>query len=526
MAKLWGKEIMVDEQVSLLEDFSSYIEKSMLENITSFKSIMIHRKAGCLNEVCDFLVKLLPKVCDEVGKYLVKNKLMNPPNWEIFLKERLKLATEAGKLLHSYYDSCFQMCASQYTMQCQATYEQELAKQDGLGFGIISSSLAAHLVYAAQSVHKEKENEKRASEAAAKIMRSSSPIDRADQILISFYYKKFEPFAIDFIIGFYSDVEMLIFDGLGIEKETLDNNKVLSGNELLGITEENHRACITASLSKYPFNGDALFWAIRYNDVDELIEFCTANILVRKKYLYAIKQSAVVYLKKQKENADLYNRDSLTEDIVELLHRIKAFLSDERMNGASVYDNIIQEVYGETINLLCQKMDTLIKIKNSSSALCEYAKEHSTIDVSSMDLKLLQRFNAIFGIKKTRVIIDSLPNESEAFDEMLSSLRKEVKNTHRKHQEVEKQRQQREFELAEQKKKEIERATLAKKKQDSIVAIIVGCAILAFGIFLLALETFFLGIVFFVTGSFCIINGFYNLMGAIKGLKDFDKEKK
>ena len=62
MAKLWGKEIAVDEQVSLLEDFSSYLETSMLVTIEKFKSIIIIQKMGWLNDARDFLPNVLPEI--------------------------------------------------------------------------------------------------------------------------------------------------------------------------------------------------------------------------------------------------------------------------------------------------------------------------------------------------------------------------------------------------------------------------------------------------------------------------------
>ena len=247
MAKLWGKEISVDEQVSLLEDFSSYLEVSMLVTIEKFKAISILQKPGWLNDACDFLSNLMPDICDEVGQCLVQSKLMNQPNWKIFLKDRLELATQAGQLLHSYHDDCIQTCISQYQMQYQATYEQQLARQDGLGFGIISNSLAAHLVYAAQSARKDVENERKAREATEKIMHTSSPIDRAVQMTIAFYHKTFDPFAVDFIISFYSDIENLVYDGLGVKKELLDNNKIISPDEFIGGGSEDF-SCFAAKL--------------------------------------------------------------------------------------------------------------------------------------------------------------------------------------------------------------------------------------------------------------------------------------
>ena len=495
MAKLWGKEITVDEQISLLEDFSSYLEVSMLVTIEKFKSIIILQKMGWLNDARDFLVKTLPEVCDEVGGYLVKSRLMNPPNWKIFLKDRLEIAKEAGQAIYSYHEKCFQICASQYQQQYQATYEQELAKQDGLGFGIISSSLAAHLVYAAQSASKERQNEKKASEAADKIMHSSlGPVEKAGKMTIAFYHEKFDPFVVEFLIGFYSDIERLIYDGLEIDKEVLDNNKTLSDNELSDITEDNHRERITTSLSIYPFNGDAMFWAVRYDDAgNELIEFCSNNLLLLPKYLVSFEQSAIAYLKKQKEKADLYNRDPLTEDIIQLLQRIRAFLTDERMYGASTYDNIVQEVYGEKIDFTYHKFETLVKIKKTPSSLSSYAKEHKIINVSSNDFETLQKYNSIFGTSKIREIFSVIPNEVEAFTTMLSVLSAELREEHEKHQEAERQRKQRERERAEQERKaeeqrqaelkrqqELEKAKTIKRIAIIVPLIIIGIVLLVF----------------------------------------------
>ena len=502
MAKLWDKEITVDEQISLLEDFSSYLEVSMLVTIEKFKSIIILQKMGWLNDARDFLTNTLPEVCDEVGQYLVKSRLMNPPNWKIFLKDRLEIAKEAGQTIYSYHEKCFQICASQYQQQYQATYEQELAKQDGLGFGIISSSLAAHLVYAAQSASKERANEKKASEAADRIMHSSlSPFDKAAQMTIAFYHEKFDPFVNEFLISFYSDIERLIYDGLEIDKEVLDHSKTLSGNELSDITEDNHRERITASLSIYPFNGDAMFWAVRYDDADdELIEFCSANPLLLHKYLVAIEQSAVAYLKKQKEKADLYNRDPLTEDIVQLLQRIRTFLADERMCGASTYDDIIQEVYGEKIDLVCQKFDTLIKIKNTPSALINYAKSNKSIYIAKNDFETLVKYNAVFRTSKIKEVFDVIPNTADAFDKMLLDLRETIQTENAQYQEAERQRKQRERELAEQKRKEEEQRKEAErqaelerqeqlKKKIKKVAVIITPIVSAIIIFIILLNS-------------------------------------
>ena len=501
MAKLWDKEITVDEQISLLEDFSSYLEVSMLVTIEKFKSIIIIQKAGWLNDARDFLTDTLPDICDEVGEYLIKSRLMNPPNWKIFLKDRMEIATEAGRLIYSYHEDCCNSCISQYQMQYQATYEQQLARQEGLGFGIISNSLAAHLVYAAQSARKDIENEKKAQEATDKIMHASSPIERAAQMTIAFYHKTFDPFVVDFLVSFYSDLEKLIYDGLDISKEELDNNKTLSENELSSISGENHRECITASLSKYPFNGNALFWAIKYDDAgDELIEFCSANPLVLPKYLVAIEQSAVAYLKKQKEKADLYNRDPLTDEVIQLLLRIKTFLTDKRMHGISTYDSIIQDVYGEQIDAVCQKFDTLVKVKKTPLALSNYAKDNKSIYINSNDFETLVKYNAIFGTSKLKDIFDIIPDDPNAFNKMLFDLRQAIQSENERHQEAERQRKQRERELAEQKRKEEEQRKEAErqaelerqeqlKKKIKKVAVIITPIVSALVIFIILLNS-------------------------------------
>ena len=458
MANLWGKEIVVNEQESVLEDFSLYLETSMLATIEIFKSIITIQKMGWLNDARDFLPNILPKICAEVEIFLVSNNLMNPPNWKIFLKDRLEIATEAGQLIHSYHEDCFKMCASQYHQQYQATYEQELAKQEGLGFGILSSSLAAHLVYAAQSARKEIENEKKASEAADRIMSTISPVDRAAQMTIAFYHKKFDPFVVDFLVNFYSDIEKLIYDGLDVDKERLENNKTLSENELLNITEANHREIITSSLSKHPFNGNALLWAIRYNDADDgLIKFCSESPRLIKKYLYAIEKSAIAFLKKQREKADLYNRDPLTDDVARLLQSLRAFLMDERVVGVSTYNNIVQEVYGDKIDSACKDFETLMRIKGSSTALIGYAKTNKTFTISANSFKTLKKYDTIFRVRKIRDILDNIPNEIDAFNQMILTLSEEIKTEYEKHQEAERNRKQEEFEKEERRKAEEQR---------------------------------------------------------------------
>ena len=469
MANLWGKEIVVNEQESLLEDFSLYLETSMLATIEIFKSIIIIQKMGWLNDARDFLPNTLPKICAEVENFLVSNKLMNPPNWKMFLKDRLEIATEAGQLIHSYHEDCFKMCASQYQQQYQATYEQELAKQDGLGFGILSSSLAAHLVYAAQSARKEIENEKKASEAADKIMSATSPVDRAAQMTIAFYHKKFDPFVVDFLVGFYSDIEKLIYDGLDVDKERLENNKTLSENELSNISADNHREIIATCLSKYPFNGNALLWAVRYDDAgDELIEFCSESPRLIKKYLYAIEESATAFLKKQREKADLYNRDPLTDDVIQILQNLRTFLKDERISGFSTYDSIIQEVYGDKIDFVCKDFETLERIKSSTSALSSYAKTRKTFSISQNSFETLQRYNTIFGISKIGDVLNFIPNEADSFNEMMAELSAEIKREYEKHQEAERKRKQKELEKAEQERKAEEQQKAEEQRQKDL----------------------------------------------------------
>ena len=224
MAILWEREFSINEQEYLMENFSSYLEISLKITIEKFKAIIALKKVGWLNDARDFLANTLPDICKDVGRYLMTSKIMNEPNWNIFLEDKLEIARKAGQLLYSYHDDCIKSCISQYQMQYKATYEQELAKQQGLGFGIISNSLVAHLVYAAQSVSKEMENEKKAKEAADRIMYASSPIDKATQMTIVFYHQTFDPFVINFLVSVYADIEKLIYNGVSDNGTNITRN--------------------------------------------------------------------------------------------------------------------------------------------------------------------------------------------------------------------------------------------------------------------------------------------------------------
>lgn len=465
MATLWSKEITVNEQENIMGDFSSYLETSLMITIEKFKSIIILQKPGWLNVARDFLAEILPDICKEIGKYLVSNKIMNEPNWNIFLKERLEIATKAGQLIYDYHHDCINSCISQYQMQYKSTYEQQLAKQDGLGFGIISNSLTAHLVYAAQSVSKERENEKIAKEAADRIMYAADPIDRAIQMTIVFYHETFDPFAVNFLINVYADIEKLIYDGVGIDKEKLENRKTLSESELSAINENNYKDKISTALSIYPFNGNALALAFKYDSVDdELIEFCSQSPKLLVNYVYTIGESVKAYLKKQKESAALYNRDPLTDDTIKYLHCVKTFFTDSRISATATYDKIIQEIYGSEIDSVCKKFETLIRVKTSSASLSGYAKTHKSISVSTSDFTMLEKYNNVFGTKKVENIISSLLGGDETFAEMVSKLNAQISAEYDKHKKEEQERKQRELEHqreVERKKNEI-KAEIAK----------------------------------------------------------------
>lgn len=435
------------EKEAKLLKFSTYLEVQAQLMVVDFDLILLEQKIGWLNVACSFLEENMTATCKKVGKYLKDNKIMNEPNWDIFLKDKIAVARKSSELLKNYYEECQRAAIAQQRNQCEMIYQNELSKMSGLGFGIISSSLTAHFLYAVQAAKKENDNKNKARAIANSSMSLPLILKNAANMLIEFYQASYEPFVMDFIANFFADIELLVYNGVGVDKAQLEQNKNSSISVLENVDQNNCKEKISLALSKYPFNGEAFVAAFQYGCVDnELISFCTQSKEALSEFITVISSAVRKHIEKHNDTQRMYNRDIITDDIVAFLGNVRSFLCDNNVSATNAYDKLVTDIYGDEINSICKKFEPIVKFVTTPSSLSTYAKTHKAINIQPNEYEELKKFASIFGTQKLKNIIQVLDSENADFMECLKKINIQLNQEHDKYIKAEQERKQKEFE--------------------------------------------------------------------------------
>ena len=303
---LWGSSIHFDKKVVQLKEFSAFLEKRAKKSAADFLTIGQQQRLGWLVVGADFLEKEMRQVCSEVGEYITANNILNNPNWELFLQPRILFAEASKQLILNLHETLIQACINNTEEQAQQAYRTSLANSEGLGFGIISNSMTAHFLYAMQAAQKERENEQAAQDAANRVRRNSSPVEKAGELTTKVYHETHEPFVLDSLAQFYGEVESFIYTGADYDKAALDAASKEATDIIAVADVENMKSAIVHALQKDVCCGEAVYAAIRYGLVDEnFVQFC--DYAPQKLLKNSIKPIAG-WQKKEKLTNQLYNR--------------------------------------------------------------------------------------------------------------------------------------------------------------------------------------------------------------------------
>lgn len=381
---LWGNVIRYDKMFVSLVEFSAFLEQRAKKSAADFLSIGIHKKNGWLIAGTDYLETEMRRVCNEIGFYITRNNILAVPNWNMFLEPWIALADSSKQLTLSLHDTLIADCTNEVREQANQAYRNSLANSEGLGFGIISSSLTAHFVYAVQAASKEAENKRKAQDVADKVWRNSSPVAKAGELTTKAYHETHEPFVLDTLASFYTNVESFIYTGAGYDKKVVDE-QVQQAVAVLGSVDGDLRTKIVQSLSKNICCGEAVLCAIENGQVDDgFIDFCNhAPVMLLNKSIDPI----VRWLGKEKRTNLLYNRPVFSEKIRRFLSVVqKVFLSGDTQKY-SLYDQILDSAFADEINStytafydVCHFDDVILK---------KYANDGTHITISSGTIGLL-----------------------------------------------------------------------------------------------------------------------------------------
>lgn len=382
---LWGSPIHYDKKVVQLKEFSTFLEHRAKKSAEDFLSIGQQKKTGWLIAGTDYLEKEMRQVCSEVGEYITAHNILDNPNWELFLQPKIMFADAAKQLTLNLHDTLVAACINNMEEQAQQAYRNSLANSEGLGFGIISNSLAAHFLYAMQAAQKDRENEQAAQDAANRVRRNSSPVEKAGELTAKAYHETHEPYVIDSLAQFYGEVESFIYTGADYDKTRLDALAKEAIETIDAANDADIQGAVVRALQKDVCCGEAVFAAIRYGLVDDdFVKFCYyAPLKLLKNSLKPI----TAWLKKEKHTNQLYNRPIFSEKIRHFLSDVQKVFLHDNVKKNNLYDRILDSAFADEINStytafndLCHFDDVILK---------KYANDGTHISISSGTIGLL-----------------------------------------------------------------------------------------------------------------------------------------
>ena len=165
-----------------------------------------------------------------VSKILTTYGVKINPNWNHISAPWVGRVTEIGEVLGKALGDSFTCAAQNIANTYQRAYNEELSRDYGLSFGILSSSLTAHLVYAAQSAAKEQKDKERAANFASEV--AGNPMEKiliaAYETIYPLYMNSAEPALIKVLGEYYSYVVSLLAKELGYNYEQYSPNTLIN----------------------------------------------------------------------------------------------------------------------------------------------------------------------------------------------------------------------------------------------------------------------------------------------------------
>ena len=435
---LWNNEINYDEVMLKLKGLTALLIEEGKKSIVGMYEVGKVKNMGWGIKCWEYPPKEMNRVCNIVGNYVVQNNLLEQaPNWQIFIKPYVEMIEQGKTAILNYDRAALNFAATQARNKYQETYNRELANSDGLGFGILSNSLTSHLIYAAQATRKEIENQKKADKIAQQVWQANDPFSRSDLMTKNFYDETVEPYYVDVITNFYCELEKLIYKGLNQEHSSQEE-KVENIAFEIGSIEDNKKLIIRG-VSSDTYFADAIFFAIKTNLVDkDLAVFFESVPQVLKKN---VQKSILDYLNEQKKNASLYNRDSLSNEVISIIKNTKLLYS----YNITIYENIVDSLYKAEIKKVCQKFDDLLRVGNNPESLSAYAKTKRAITITTSDISLFLKYYEIFATEQMKKVVALIGStEIDKFNKYLSSINEKIGVEYEKYQQEERERKARE----------------------------------------------------------------------------------
>ena len=348
------------------------------------------------NDICPYSWESLEYVSKTIGEagrcaneILAEYGIELTPNWKEINKQWFAEVDRLEKLFGDALGKATQAALNNQAYKYQQAYNEELSKDFGLSFGVLSSSLTAHLLYAAQSAAKERKDHARAEKAASEVMQNSHA-DITSQIFASvypLYVDSLEPAMQKLLSQYYAYIISIFSKELGYSYEdvatTFDFKK--SNGFILGISE-NAKDDIFNALQADPNNGNVIGYAIKNGVLDN--ELCTYGKCAHPNFGNILKKWAISVLSEIYNAGKLFNKPLVTnenESIITGLISYYTFVSGIAI-ASEDWQDIILEIYGEEIDKVEKTFEIFAKVKESNSEIIRYAQENKKIMISDDEI--------------------------------------------------------------------------------------------------------------------------------------------
>ncbi len=334
---------------------------------------------------------------------------------ESFLKERLNYVKQVSELFWAQDKLHLNISSEEARQKSQLAYQQELSNSEGLGFGIISSSLTAHLLYAWQASRKEQENIKNAERIADEVYKANNPFSKADALTSSFYDTNIEKLLIDSLTEFYGALEYLIYEKSN-NLELFHNNNCNVDTTRTSYNEiDENRKYVLESFSSNIFNGEIVVFAICNNLIDDsFVEFFNSA----PNLLHINSQKSIIdYLKNQKQKSKELKENIFNEKILNIISQLKRLFQYNK----NEYSKILETAYRNEIRELCGGIQNIVEWTDETIRICAEIPKHVSISTESIIsfLRWYKIFDTV-SLNKAVIKLELTDNESTNIDKIQS----------------------------------------------------------------------------------------------------------
>lgn len=538
--ELWDKTLKFDKTAYALWQLSEAFEIKIKQDVEKLRENQRNGKAvketyegytpeGQQKTAYQVLPWLWDNI-DEVGNMMQKTgtfvaKQLQPygislnPNWKAISAPFVAKVKNIREILGQAQSDAFSNTASRLANDYQRAYNQELARDYGLNFGILSNSFTAHLVYAAQATAKEMKDKERATEFAASV--TGNPMEHlligCYRAIYPLYIEKAEPALLQVLSEFYSYAVSLLAKELGYDFDKIAKSFDIDKSLKVLNTSPIEKETVFKALSKNPSNGAVIGYAIM-NDLmdDEVIEYAYSST---PKFLSTLKNWAISKLQEIYKEGELFNRPIVNDDNRKIILGLMSFYKKKNRSlfDCEDWQDILTGAFTPIVGKHLTDFAELAITVASPLDFDDKAREGKQFHFSN---EIKQTFvflhNELYfsGARTTASFLKlTSPISVSAFDIKLKEINEKLAV-----------RSKELYEQAEIQRKELERTNRSKKKKGAIAALFAGIAFVPVGIFLFTIESVFLGLVELGVGICGIIYGIKSLKECSEDFQRCEKE--